>query len=232
MIPIRTRSALMIAAAALFLATVTGSATVQPRFVISGRIEDPHHLRPANMLLMVGYERDGGGVAYPVTVATNGTYATNTLIPAKYVLTLFRDPHSPDRPSTPIGLSIAEVVDRDVTGVNVLIRRDVAIEGRFRMERGTPWPSSIHVNSCLAQEGLRLVGCQMADAAPDGKFILRNAFGERLLRVSAAIEGPGSQRYNEPRVLLDGKDVTYIPTDFSAKPSADLQVVFSRARTP
>lgn len=44
---------------------------------------------PANVMLMVGYERDGSGVAHPVTIAPNGTFATNTLMDVTDVPTDF-----------------------------------------------------------------------------------------------------------------------------------------------
>jgi hypothetical protein len=220
--------AFTIIATAVGLTAVTGFGPIDPRYVISGRVEDPLRIRPANIMLMVGYERDGLGVAYPVTIAANGTFATNTLLPAKYVLTLVRDPYTATRKSMPIGLTIAEVVNADVTGVNVMIRPDVTLEGRFRMEPGAPWPSHIVASACLAEEGLRLAACQVAEGAPEGKFLLRNAFGPRVLQIDWAPSA--MQRYNKPKVLLDGKDVTDIPTDFSANPSADLQVVFSSPR--
>ncbi|MEX2272853.1 MAG: permease prefix domain 1-containing protein [Vicinamibacterales bacterium] len=220
---------LLIAAGLMCLTAVTGFRPVQPRYVISGRVEDPHHLRPANVMLMVGYERDGVGVSYPVTIAANGTFATNTLLPAKYVLTLVRDPYSTRRKSIPIGLTIAHVEDDDLTNVNVTIRPDVTVVGRFWIEPGTPWPSHIVVTSCLGEEGLRRAACQVAEGAPDAKFLLQNAFGPRILQVGWG--APAAQRHKKPKVLLDGKDVTGIPTDFSANPAADLQIVFSRAGT-
>jgi hypothetical protein len=218
---------LIIAATSVCLAA-SGFGPIDPRFVISGRVEDPLRIRPANIMLMVGYERDGLGVAYPVTIAANGTFATNTLLPAKYVLTLVRDPYSATRKSMPIGLAIAEVVNADVTGVNVTIRPDVTVVGRFRAESGIQLPSGSVVTACLSDEGLRVAACQVAESAPDGRFLLRNAFGPRFLQV----DWPASptQRNNKPRVLLDGKDVTDVPTDFSANPSADLQIVLSSPR--
>jgi hypothetical protein len=96
------------------------------------------------------------------------------------------------------------------------------------MEPGMPWPSDLVATACLAEEGLRLAACQAAEGAPNGKFLLRNAFGLRILRLDWTLSP--TQRYNKPKVLLDGKDVTLIPTDFSANPSADLEVVFSGVR--
>src|SRR5687767_4627334 len=187
----------LIVGGAICLTLTAGFHPRQPRYVISGRIEDPHRLRPANIMLMVGYERDDVGMAYPVTIAADGTFATNTLLPNKYVLTLFRDPYSPDRKSTPIGLTIAEIVNADLTGVNVTIRPDVSVTGRFRMEAGTPWPSSIVVMACLGEEGLRMAACQGAEGAADAKFLLRNAFGPRVLQLGwTALP---TQRYNAPR---------------------------------
>lgn len=217
-------------AGALSLIASSGFHPVQPRYVISGRVEDPHQLRPANMLLMVGYERDGAGMAYPVTIAENGTYATNTLLPNKYVLTVFRDSHSSGRRSTPIGLTIAEVVNADLTNVNVTIRPDVNVAGRIRRQQGAPLPSSLVVKACLGEEGLRFADCQVADIAADGRFLLRNPFGPRVLQVSGT--SSPRLRFDAPRVLLNGRDVTNVPTDFSVDAAADLQIVLRADAIP
>lgn len=181
-------------------------------------------------MLAVGYERDGVAMSYPVTIAENGTYATNTLISAKYVLTLFRDPYTPGRKSTPIGLTIARLENGDLTNVNITIRQDVTVQGRLRRQQGTPWPSSVVVNACLGEEGLRFADCQVADVSQGGRFVLRNPFGLRVLQLG--LVSPPGMRYEAPRVLLNGRDVTNIPTDFSADPAADLQVILRAEAIP
>lgn len=199
----------------------------QWRYLIAGRVEDPHGLRPANAMATVGFDRDGVGYGIPMAVAADGSFVTHALSPGTYVLTVIRNPYSTTERSMPVGLTIARIENADVTGVTVTIQPDMALGGRIRLAPGTPRPSSVVVTSCLAVDGVRHAGCLAADGASDGTFILRNTYGPRLLQVAASA-GPGS-RYAEPRVLLDGRDITTEPVDFSAKASARLEVVLSRA---
>ena len=186
----------------------------QHRFVISGRVLDPHNLRPADAMLSLGYDRDGAGYGIPVPMTSDGLFTTQTVYPGTYVLMVVRNPYSHTEPAMPVGLSIVRVENRDASGVTVTIQRDAEIRGRIRMPAGSPLPSRIHLTACLAEEGVRHAACRVADVAADGTFVLRNAYGRRLLRIA----GVGA------RVLLDGREITRVPTDFSAA-SGLLQIV-------
>ena len=114
--------------------------------------------------------------------------------------------------------------------VTVEVRRDTTLTGRFRMESDNPkaaWPSHVHVLAFLAVDGLP-DGVQRAlpTVAPDGTFVLRNAFGPRVLR-TGYVPVPGSMWWPS-KVLLDGKDVTNVPIDFSEHPDGQLEVVFTQ----
>ena len=197
----------------------------QPRFTISGRVEDPHKLRPAEAMLSLAFERDGMGYGIPVPMTRAGDFATHALSPGTYVLTVVRTPNSKVAPSTTVGLTITRIENADVTGLRVTIQPDMSIEGTFRMAPGIAWPAQIVVTSCLEPEGTRLANCLAAEGAPGGRFVLRNAYGPRLLKVSYS----GAQ-IAQPRILLDGRDITRVATDFSAHPGARLEVVFEPSR--
>ena len=67
----------------------------------------------------------------------------------------------------------------------VEVRRDTVIVGRFRMESDNPsaeWPPQIGVNAFLAFDGKPLLNGTVAKGAAEGQFVLRNAFGPRVLR--------------------------------------------------
>lgn len=213
----------------LLLGALLAFESAQPRFTISGRVEDPHNLRPADAMLSLAFERDGVGYGIPVPMTRAGDFATHALSPGTYVLTVVRTPNSKVAPSTTVGLTITRIENADVTGLRVTIQPDMSIEGTFRMERGIAWPSQIVVTTCLEPEGARMANCVAADGAPGGKFVLRNAYGPRLLNV--AYSGPQIAR---PRILLDGRDITRVATDFSAHlrahPAATLEVVFEPSR--
>ena len=221
---VRILAVCMVAGALIWPALTRGA---QWRYLIAGRVEDPHGLRPANVMVTVGFDRDGVGYGVPMAVAADGSFVTHALSPGTYVLTVIRNPYSTTERSMPVGLTIARLENADVTDVIVTIQPDTALEGRFSMEPGTPRPSSIAVSSCLAAKGVRLAGCLAADGRADGTFVIRNAYGPRVLHV--AVNGGDGRHYAEPRVLLDGADITRQPTDFSTKTAATLEIVLSRA---
>lgn len=211
------------------LTSLAAARDAQPRFVISGRVEDPHHLMPGDAMLTVGFDRDGVPYGVPVTMTAAGAFATNWLTAGSYVLTVIRHPYSETQRPVPMGLAVARIVDRDVTNVTVTVMPDVAVEGQLRTKSGAPIPAAVAVTSCLADEGVRLAGCVAAQRLPDGRFVLRNAFGPRLLHVEDPSRPAASY---VPQVMLDGRDITHVPTEFSAQPVGTLQIVLSPASAP
>ena len=202
---------------------------VEGGHTISGRVVDPHRLRPEGAILMLGQEDDGSFSETPVDVGSDGSFVTPRLNSGTYFLTVVRTPHSPSQPATTVGFEIVRLGTNDMNDVTVTIRRDTALTGRFRMESdtpGTPWPPHIVVNAFLAIEGLPMLSAVIADGAPEGKFVLRNAFGPRVLRCGYTLS-PGTKWW-PARVLLDDVDVTDVPTDFSARERGRLEIVFTQ----
>jgi hypothetical protein len=114
--------------------------------------------------------------------------------------------------------------------VVVTIQRDTSITGRFRVESDDPavaWPPHIHVSAALVLDGLPTANVIAAEGAPAGRFILRNARGPRLLRIGYTLP-PGGTRGWVERVVLDGVDITNVPTDFSAHENSGLEVVLTQ----
>jgi hypothetical protein len=71
-----------------------------------------------------------------------------------------------------------------------------------------------------------LLNGTVAEGAPAGEFALRNAFGLRVLRCGYTL-APGSWWWPS-RVILDGVDVTNVPTDFSEHENGRLEIVFTQ----
>jgi hypothetical protein len=186
----------------------------QHRYVISGRIIDPHGLRPADAMLSLGYDRDGVGYGAAVPVTVTGEFVTQVVYPGTYVLMLVRTPYSTTHPPMPVGLTLVEVGNQDLTGVTVTVERDTEARGRIRLARGRRLPPALYLSACLARDGVRRAACRPAAVASDGTVVLRNAFGPRLLESSHPI-----------RVLLDGTDITRVPADFSRLGKANLEIV-------
>lgn len=198
---------------------------------ISGRVLDPHQLRPEDLTLMVGRrDRDQNSFGRsPVAFKADGSFTTGPLDPETYVLELVRTPHSATKPATSVGLTIVKLGTSDVSNVTVEVRRDTALTGSFRMESDNPaavWPTAIFVNAHLAIDGMTFLGSDIAEGARGGKFVLRNMFGPRVLRCGYKL-AEGS-RWWPSQVILDGVDITDVPTDFSNHENGRLEVVFTQ----
>lgn len=163
---------------------------------ISGRVADPHRLRPEGAVLLLGRQDDGASfVETPLDLAADGTFVTPRLKSGTYFLRIVRAPHSPTQPATTVASEIVRVGTSDVSGVTVTIRRDTALTGSFRMESdspGAPWPAHIVVNAFLAVEGMPMLSSVIAGGASQGRFVLRNAFGPRVLRCAYRLR-PGTK---------------------------------------
>jgi hypothetical protein len=201
-----------------------------PRYSISGRVIDPLRLQPEDAVLTLGRVNDGGSFgSAPVEIGADGGFVTRDLARGTYIFEVVRTPHSATKPAVPVGFQVVRVTNADVTDVSVMIRRDTAVTGRFRMESDNPaaaWPPHIHVSAHLALDGLGFAGSKGADGAAAGTFILRNAFGPRVLRCGYGL-APNSWWWPS-RVLLDGVDITNVPTNFNEHESGRLEVVFTQ----
>jgi hypothetical protein len=201
----------------------------EPGGVITGHVVDPHQLRPEEAVLVLGREDNGSFSSVPISIGADGSFVTPRLRPGTYVLEIVRTPHSATKAATVVGFRIVAVGRSDVSGVMVEVRRDTAIAGRFRMESDNPtaeWPPHIVVNAFLALDGKPLLNGTVAEGAPAGKFVLRNAFGPRVLRCGYTL-APGSWWWPS-HVILDGRDITNVPTDFSEHETGQLEIVFTQ----
>ncbi len=163
----------------------------------------------------------------PVSIKSDGSFVTDPFDPGTYVLELIRGANSAT--AIPVGVTLVSLETSDLSNVTVAVRRDTAITGTFRMESDNPapvWPSHIHVLADLAVNGMAFLGSRMADGAPGGKFVLRNAFGPRVLRCGYTLAA--GSKWWPSHVTLDGVDITNVPTDFSEHENGRLEVVFTQ----
>lgn len=199
---------------------------------ITGRVVDAHDVRPQDAVVMVWqvleYGATGSASGEPAAIGRDGSFRTRRLVPGTYVLEIVRTPSSATSRRIPAGVGIVRVGASSVSGVNVAVRRDTAITGRFRMDSETPapWPTHIAVMAVLVHEDAELPVARIADGGPGGTFHLRNAYGPRVLRFGYVL-APGTW-WRPWKVLLDGKDITNTPVDFSEHENGQLEVVFSQ----
>src|SRR5688572_28244271 len=209
---------------------VPGESTAEG-YTISGRVLDPHGVKTADAILRMWRRApdEQGSSSVPLPTAADGSFVTKRVPPGTYLLEVVRTPHSATSPATTVGLRVVTVTSLDIRGADVTVRQDVALQGKFRMESddpAAPWPSIIVVNAYLALPGSSLMNGTVADGATGGRFVLRNAFGPRVIRPGYSPAGGAS--WWPSRVLLDGNDITNVPTDFGQHPNGQLQVVFTR----
>jgi hypothetical protein len=198
---------------------------------IRGRVIDPHQLRPQDLTLMVKQlSGDTGPLTLrPIPIGADGSFTIDGLGPAPYLLELIRSPHSATAPATPVGLTLVSVETSDLSNVTVEVRPDTAVTGTFRMDSDNPaavWPTSIGVSAWLALDGMTFLGSRGADGARGGRFVLRNAFGPRVLRCHYEL-APDSKWWPS-LVTLDGVDITNVPIDFSEHEDGRLEVFFTQ----
>jgi hypothetical protein len=195
---------------------------------IAGRIVAPDGVLPPGAIVTarsVGDDRSGSG---PIPTKADGRFLTPPLWPGTYVLRVQRTPPSTG-PGSLMGLTIVPVKTEDVTGVTITLQRDVSLTGHFRMESDNPaarWPTHIHVLALLVVDGVTVPDGNIGDGASGGRFMLRNPIGPRVLRSGYSTEAGHS--WWPSRVLLDGMDVTNVPTDFSLHAGSRLEVVFTQ----
>ena len=81
----------------------------------------------------------------PITgTGPTAAFVTKPVPPGTYLLEVVRTPHSATSREMVVGVTIVTVTTDNVTGVAVNVRRDVALEGKFRMESddpAAPWPT-------------------------------------------------------------------------------------------
>jgi hypothetical protein len=198
-----------------------------PGVVVRGRIIDPPGLRTPTTLLMAWHQlRPYSGAGEPVTLAADGTFVTRALRPGTYAFEALRS-SSASSAADVLGLEIVEVgVAKDVT---IRLRPASQLTGHYRMESDDPkaaWPVDMNVMANIAVDGLEITTSGVTEGAPGGRFVLRNAFGPRVLKFGYRV--PTGPTWWPSRVLLDGRDVTNVPTDFSEHPDARLEVVFTQ----
>jgi hypothetical protein len=197
---------------------------------IAGRVLDAQGRVPQGVALFL-YTRDGGEGSYsqaPVPLAKDGSFTTRRMPRGTYVLDVGPDPRGSMDADVDGGLAVVDLDTTDVTGVAITTRRS-ALRGRYVMRSDNPaakWPSHIHVLATLVEGADAPEVSVMSQGAPNGEFVLRNAFGRRILRTGYTLAS--GERWWPESVLLDGVDVTNIPTDFSAKPNAKLEVTFTQ----
>lgn len=210
------------------LAVAAQSGTV--RHVITGRVQSAQGGVPPGVTVSVCTLEDGGSACSPpMTLGAAGSFRSEPLIDATYVLVAGPSPYAsaPD-PSVERGLQVVRLEGKDASSVLVRTSR-YSLRGKYVMRSDNPaakWPPQIHlVASLVIGDRAYPVGEGGSTGAPNGEFLLENVLGPRVLRAGYSL---GRDTWWPWQVRLDGVDITDTPTDFSQHPNGKLEFVFTQ----
>jgi len=181
----------------------------------------------------VHYPAEGGTRGASCEPGPDGQFVAHGLASGTYVFSL--EPAvdgSDDHPSGfERGSTVVTVRDGDIDGVVITAAAGTTLRGRIRFDETRPGatrPENVVVHAALAKT--EWAGpFDSASMREDGTFEIPDVHGPRVFKFgwSAA---PGT--YWSPRkVLLDGRDITNVPVDFSTERWTSLEVVFTQGWT-
>jgi hypothetical protein len=181
--------------------------------------------------LTVGREEGDSFLSRSVRLGPDGTFVTHPLAPGMYVLEVQAASQSQTAgASAEGGIAVVSLGASDIADVEIRTQPIVDVAGRFRMESDNPsarWPSSAVAVATLALDGTRIGGSGMSTkGGPGGTFVIRALPGPRLVR--CGYSPFADSMWWEKAVLLDGVDITNVPTDFTGKQNSRLEVVFTQ----
>src|SRR3954466_5816978 len=211
---------------------ISGALQAAPGFhTISGRVRDAAGGVPQQSTLSAWVASGPrGSSGTPIQLAPDGSFTSPPLADGIYALTAGQLPHPPGQTKEDLasGLAVVQIRGADVLGIEIKMRR-YSLRGRYVMRSDNPqapWPSSLNVSAMLVEPaGVPLVS-ESGEGAPNGEFVLRNVFGKRVLRVGYSLAS--GARWWPDAVLLNGADITDIPTDFSEHTTGTLEVTFTQ----
>jgi hypothetical protein len=196
-------------------------------YSISGTAVNSKGEAQPNMSVMLMRSDDIGGGSVGSSVNLNGTFTVRNLPPGQYeVVARHTPPRAPGAvPTGPEPQEFAsvqvEITTSNVDGLALMTRPGAVVTGEIVYD-DTP-PAGARTN-LFAEPGLRrsLMGGPYIELK-DSTFTMRNVFGPVVLRGSM---GAG-RNWALASVLLNGNDITDVPTTFTAGDSGHLQVVFT-----
>jgi hypothetical protein len=205
----------------------------QETFTISGRVLTSSGAPPHDLMVMVGHAEGDGFSTSSADLADDGTFVARRLAAGRYLL--YVGPGAePFRIAAGFeaGFTTVTVRNTDVDSVQIRAQPSHSVHGRVRFEAADPLAAhpKVNVMASLAVDGMGIVPWpQGVGIEPDGSFVIDNVVGAVVIRCGYMLPDDRSRWWAGP-VLLDGRDVTDVPTDFS-KAAGQLEVVFSQRPT-
>ena len=194
-------------------------------FSIIGTVSTSTGDPPRNSSVMVvRADSDMDGPVYGAAVSPSGTFTVSSLPPGSYDLHV-RHHSEPNNPATQEHTTARVDVAADVSGVALLTSPGAMVTGEILFDDGIVEGRKASLSVQLAER--RMFGPSPTIEVKDSSFTLNGVFSPVVIRGGVSGAGEWALR----AVLLDGRDITDVPTLFSARDSGRLQIVFT-SRAP
>ena len=194
-------------------------------YSISGTVSTSTGDPPRNSSVMVvRADIEMEGPMYGAAVSPSGTFSVSSLPPGSYNLHA-RHHAEPTYASTQEHTTAGVDVAGDVSGVALLTSLGATVTGEILFDDGIVEGRRASLSAQSAER--RMFGPSPTIEVKDSTFTLKAVFSPVVIRGWVSGVGQWSLR----AVLLDGRDITDVPTVFTARDSGHLQVVFT-SRAP
>ena len=184
-------------------------------FTVSGIVVDSAG-RPVSDA-EVAMIQDGGGERLPVQVSPEGRFTVEGVVPGEYTMMVF---HRSLRMTMPQQVT----VDRDVPGLELVLRRGAQVAGRVVRDGLDPLPfdpATIHVNAARQMGDSLRIQMSGSEMRADGSFSLHVA-GPSVLQIEDLPTG-----WTVKSVRLRGSDITDELVDFGEGTTSEVEIVVS-----
>jgi beta-lactamase regulating signal transducer with metallopeptidase domain/protocatechuate 3,4-dioxygenase beta subunit len=184
-------------------------------FNVSGIIVDSAGRPVGNV--EVAMIQDGGGERLPVQVSQEGSFTVERVVPGEYTMMVF---HRSLRMTMPQQVT----VDRDVSGLELVLRRGAEVAGRVVRDGLDPLPfdpATIHVNATRQMGDSLRIQMSGSEMRADGSFSLHVA-GPSVLQIEDLPTG-----WTVKSVRLRGSDITDAVVDFGEGTTSEVEIVVS-----
>jgi hypothetical protein len=161
----------------------------------------------------------------------DGAFTIRGLVPGRYTLSASIGGSMPGDPNPParereMGETVVDLAAIDATNVTVALAKAVSVHGLMTLEGG-PAPRTLRMTVTARTTDMRpdLFGPPTAPVRDDLTFDLGELY---RAPVTLAIQGL-PEGWALKSVRLDGRDITYVPTDITAAGTKPLRIVVTSA---
>ena len=200
---------------------------------VTGRVVTASGSIPPKLQVMIHYPTERGASGSGCELKPDGRFVAHGLGNGTYVFSLEPVSDGPlDHPSGfESGSTVVTVRDSDIDDVVITAAAGTTVRGSVRFDETRPGamrPENVVVHAALA----KTEWAGPFDSAPvreDGTFEIPDVHGPRVFKFGWTAT-PGT--YWTPRkVLLDGREITNVPVDFSTEKWTSLEIVFTQGWT-